>query len=97
MHSNPCLRNPSKYSRRSSVEWVEWAEDSFSFWLPSHKADPTSEGNRTLFPQVIQFFHHYLAKIPFSQFTHSTDSQLVLTGSSAGYVGSSLMLISLQC
>ncbi|KAJ3886092.1 hypothetical protein GG344DRAFT_33606, partial [Lentinula edodes] len=40
MHSKPCLRNPSKYSRRSSVEW---AEDSFSFWLPSHKTDPTSE------------------------------------------------------
>ncbi|KAJ3928447.1 MAG: putative retroelement protein [Lentinula lateritia] len=59
MHSNPHLQNPRKYSRRSSVEW---AEDSFSFWLPLHKADPTFEGNRILIqnPQAIQFFHHYM-------------------------------------
>jgi hypothetical protein len=37
------LQDFSKISLRSSVEWLP---NAFSYWLPSHKSDPTFEGSR---------------------------------------------------
>jgi hypothetical protein len=39
------LRDYSKTSLWSSVQWFP---DTVSFWLPSHKADPTFEGSRLI-------------------------------------------------
>ncbi|KAK0213792.1 hypothetical protein IW262DRAFT_1279546 [Armillaria fumosa] len=52
MPDNPSLRNPRKYSRRSSVEWIP---QGFAFWLPTHKTDSTFEGSRDgVSPHLIQ-------------------------------------------
>jgi hypothetical protein len=39
------LHDVSKISLWSSIQWLQ---DTFSFWLPSHKADPTFEGNQLI-------------------------------------------------
>lgn len=76
MPDNPSLRNPRKYSRRSSVEWIP---QGFAFWLPTHKTDTTFEGSRIVIPHkddvsvnAIPTFRRYLAlrdaQFPFHPF-----------------------------
>lgn len=48
MSDSRSLRNPRKYARRSSVEWIA---EGFAFWLPTHKTDTTFEGSRVVIPQ----------------------------------------------
>jgi hypothetical protein len=42
-HDSHTLRDPSKYSTRASLEWLN---DGFAFWLRSHKTDTAFEGAR---------------------------------------------------
>ncbi|PBK81541.1 hypothetical protein ARMGADRAFT_867199, partial [Armillaria gallica] len=76
MPDNTSLRNPCKYSRRSSVEWIP---KGFAFWLPTHKTDTTFEGSRIVIPHkddisinAVPTFHRYLTlcdeKFPFNPF-----------------------------
>ncbi|KAJ7586205.1 hypothetical protein C8J56DRAFT_1086407 [Mycena floridula] len=37
-NDNPALRDPSKYSLRSLVEWLD---EAYAFWLRTHKTDTT--------------------------------------------------------
>jgi hypothetical protein len=55
------LQDYSKISLRSSVQWFP---DAVSFWLPSHKADPTFEGNCLIVQRV------YNSPDPYSSFTN---------------------------
>jgi hypothetical protein len=62
MPDNPVLRNPAKWTLRSSVEWLL---EGFAFWLRSHKADSSFEGSRVIIPHrpslsAIPLFHRYL-------------------------------------
>src|ERR1700761_4336252 len=41
------LRNPAKWTLRSSVEWLF---EGFAFWLQSHKTDSAFEGARIIIP-----------------------------------------------
>ena len=45
------IQDFSKISLRSSVQWLSHA---FSFWLPSHKSDPTFEGSRIIIQEAHQ-------------------------------------------
>ncbi len=76
MPDNTGLRNPRKYSKRSSVEWIA---QGFAFWLPTHKTDTTFEGSRIVIPNkddasvnAVPTFHRYLslrdARFPFNPF-----------------------------
>ncbi|KAJ7129203.1 hypothetical protein C8R44DRAFT_544828, partial [Mycena epipterygia] len=56
------LRNPSKWTLRSSVEWLF---EGFAFWLQSHKTDSAFEGARIIIPHqprlnAIPVFRRYL-------------------------------------
>jgi hypothetical protein len=61
------LRDYSKISLRSSVRWLH---DAFSFWLPSHKSDPTFEGSRLIVQKVCDSPDPYLA---FANYLRSRD------------------------
>ncbi|KAJ6468716.1 hypothetical protein DFH09DRAFT_1480147, partial [Mycena vulgaris] len=70
----PALRNPSKWTLRSSVEWIP---EGFAFWLRSHKTDSTFEGSRVVIRHhsrvsAVPVFHRYLdrrdALFPFHPF-----------------------------
>ena len=58
------LQDFSKISLRSSVQWLSHA---FSFWLPSHKADPTFEGSRIIIQQAHQSPDPYSAFVKYLQ------------------------------
>jgi hypothetical protein len=57
------LRDFAKIAKRSSIVWLT---DTFSFWLPTHKADPGFEGSRiiiqktTTSPDTYSHFITYL-------------------------------------
>ena len=61
------LRDFSKISLRSSVQWLP---NAFSFWLPSHKADPTFEGSRLIVQRVYDSPDPHLA---FTNYLRSRD------------------------
>jgi hypothetical protein len=64
---NLSLRDFSKISLRSSVQWLH---NTFSFWLPSHKTDPTFEGSRLVVQRVHNSPNPHLA---FTNYLHSRD------------------------
>ncbi|KIM76892.1 hypothetical protein PILCRDRAFT_77306 [Piloderma croceum F 1598] len=68
------LRDFSKISLQSSVQWLPCV---FSFWLPSHKADPTFEGCCLIVQHIYDSPDTHLA---FSNYLHSRD-QLFLFNS----------------
>ena len=49
-HDKVTLRDPSKYTLRSSFHWIP---DGFDFWLPRHKSDQRFEGNH-----IVTLRHH---------------------------------------
>lgn len=49
MPDNAQLRNPKKYTTRLSVEWLD---DAYAFWLPSHKSDRQFEGARIVLKTI---------------------------------------------
>ncbi|VDC07991.1 unnamed protein product [Peniophora sp. CBMAI 1063] len=65
-HDTPKLRNPRKTMRRSTVKFADDGT-SFSYWLPTHKADALYEGNtvhilrRDDGPDPMSVFRAYLA------------------------------------
>lgn len=65
-HDRPDLRNPRKRIRRTSVKFAADG-NSFSYFLPTHKADPLFEGNtvhirrRNSGPDPLSVFRRYLA------------------------------------
>ena len=61
------LRDFSKISLRSSIRWLH---NTFSFWLPSHKADPTFEGSRLVVQHVSDSPDPHLA---FANYLRSRD------------------------
>ena len=58
------LQDFSKISLWSSVQWLSHA---FSFWLPSHKANPTFEGSRIIIQQAHQSLDPYSAFVKYLQ------------------------------
>jgi hypothetical protein len=82
---NSRLRNPAKYSLRSSVEWLP---DAFSFWLRTHKTDSSFEGARIVIADnplvhAREHFNLYLQsrdqKFPFNPYLWLTSSGQVPT------------------
>jgi hypothetical protein len=60
------LRNPFKFSKRSSVEWFEGG---YSFWLTTHKTDQAFEGAKIVIPR-----HEKVDALPwFSRYMDSRD------------------------
>ena len=41
------------YKKVSMCYSIEWAPNTYSFWLPTHKADTTFEGNRIVIKKII--------------------------------------------
>jgi hypothetical protein len=60
------IQDFSKISLRSSVQWLP---DAFSFWLPSHKTDPTFKGSHIIIQQMCQSPNLHSAFVKYLQ-TH---------------------------
>lgn len=62
MPDSVARRDPTKWSLRSSVQWLN---EGFSFWLRSHKTDTSFEGSRVVIAHrlhlsAVPLFRHYL-------------------------------------
>jgi hypothetical protein len=87
VHDRPQMRQPGKYVRRLSLEWVA---EGFAFWLNSHKTDRSFEGARILIPHhdsipAPYFMDLYLARrdalFPINPYLFVTSSGAVPTRS----------------